>query len=57
MKKIILAIFAVLIIISVAIGYYFKQDKALNGNNEDSIKKYFICFLSVVSYTPSLPVV
>lgn len=40
MKKILLAIFVVSIMISVAIGYYFKQDKALNGNNEDSIKKY-----------------
>jgi hypothetical protein len=40
MKKILLAIFVALIMISVATGYYFKQDKALNGNNEDSIKKY-----------------
>lgn len=40
MKKILLAIFVVLIMILVATGYYFKQDKASNGNNEDSIKKY-----------------
>ncbi|GAA0220679.1 hypothetical protein [Metaclostridioides mangenotii] len=40
MKKILITIFVILIMILGVTGYYFKQNKLINGKNENSIKKY-----------------
>jgi len=40
MKKILIAIFVILIMILGVTEYYFKQNKLMNGKNENSIKKY-----------------